>query len=133
MCRYIGYSKVPLNNEQRFKFAMSTYTRAASLCDQRWTCVLWNQGVKWSWCGQASSQPAPHNELKPTSQPTKTDRPTNHRKQITKQPTKQPISSPTSKYRNQLLKQNEPTYVMGINILLVRHFRIKQSVINTIE
>ena len=59
MCRRIGYSPVPLNNEQRFKFTMSTYTWAASLCDQRWTCVLWNQGVKWLWCGQASSQPAP--------------------------------------------------------------------------
>ena len=59
MCRCIGHSPVPLNNEQRFKFAMSTYTRAASLCDQRWTCVLWNQGVKWSLCGQASRQPAP--------------------------------------------------------------------------
>ena len=38
---------------------MSTYTRAASYCGQRWTCVLWNQGVKWSWCDQANSQPAP--------------------------------------------------------------------------
>ena len=31
---------VSLNNEQRFKFAMSTYTRPAHHCDQRWTCVL---------------------------------------------------------------------------------------------
>ena len=70
-------------------------------------------------------------EWSKTNQPTKTDRPTNQRKQITKHPTKQPLSSPTSKYRNQLLKQNEPTNVLGINILLVHHFRIKQSVINT--
>ena len=26
MCRCISHSPVPLNNEQRFKFAMSTYT-----------------------------------------------------------------------------------------------------------
>ena len=124
MCRYIGFSSMPLNNEQRFKIAMSTYTWAVSLCDQRWTCVLWNQGVKWSWCGQASSQTAP--EWTETNQPYKTDRstnqPTNQRKQITKQPTKQPISNPTSKYRNQLLKQNEQTNVMEINILFVHHF-----------
>ena len=56
MCMCTGHAPVPLNNEQRFKFAMSTYSRAASHCDQRWTCVLWNQGVKWS---QASSQPTP--------------------------------------------------------------------------
>ena len=30
-----GHGPVPLNNEQRFKFAMSTYTRAAHHCDQR--------------------------------------------------------------------------------------------------
>ena len=35
-----GHGPVPLNNEQRFKFAMSTYTRPAHHCDQRWTCVL---------------------------------------------------------------------------------------------
>ena len=35
-----GHAPVPLNNEQRFKFAMSTYTRPAHHCDQRWTCVL---------------------------------------------------------------------------------------------
>ena len=35
-----GHGPVPLNNEQRFKFAMSTYTRAAHHCDQRWTCVF---------------------------------------------------------------------------------------------
>ena len=28
MCRCIGHGPVPLNNEQRFKFAMSTYSRA---------------------------------------------------------------------------------------------------------
>ena len=39
-CRRNGHGPVPLNNEQRFKFAMSTYTRAAHHCDQRWTCVL---------------------------------------------------------------------------------------------
>ena len=71
MCRCISHRPVLLNNEQRFKFAMSTYTWAASNCDQRWTCVLWNQWVKWSWCGQASSQPAP--EWTKTNQLTKTD------------------------------------------------------------
>ena len=35
-----GHGPVPLNNEQRFKIAMSTYTRPAHHCDQRWTCVL---------------------------------------------------------------------------------------------
>ena len=35
-----GHGPVPLNNEQRFKFAMSTYTRPAHHCDQHWTCVL---------------------------------------------------------------------------------------------
>ena len=35
-----GHRPVPLNNEQRFRFAMSTYTRPAHQCDQRWTCVL---------------------------------------------------------------------------------------------
>ena len=39
-CRRNGHGPVPLNNEQCFKFAMSTYTRAAHHCDQRWTCVL---------------------------------------------------------------------------------------------
>ena len=39
-CRRNGHGPVPLNNEQRFKFAMSTFTRAAHHCDQRWTCVL---------------------------------------------------------------------------------------------
>ena len=38
-CRRNGHGPVPLNNEQRFKFAMSTYNRAAHHCDQRWTCV----------------------------------------------------------------------------------------------
>ena len=79
MCRCISHSPVPLNNEQRFKFAMSTYTWAASHCDQRWTWVLWNQLVKWSWCDQASSQPGP--EWTETNQPTKTDQPTNQWKQ----------------------------------------------------
>ena len=78
MCRCIGHGPVPLKNEQRFKFAMSTYTRAASHCDQRWTCVLWNQGVKWPWCGQASSQPAP--EWTKTNQPNRPT-PTNQPKQ----------------------------------------------------
>ena len=108
MCRCIGNGPVPLKNEQRFKFAMSTYSRVANHCDQRCTCVLWNQGVKWSWCGQASSQPEP--EWNKTNQPTKTDQPTNQpKKTAIKQRTKHPISSPTSKYRNQLLKQNKPT------------------------
>ena len=40
MRRRNGHGPVPLNNEQRFKFTMSTYTRAAHHCDQRWTCVL---------------------------------------------------------------------------------------------
>ena len=35
-----GHGPVPLNNEQRFTFTMSTYTRAAHHCDQRWTFVL---------------------------------------------------------------------------------------------
>ena len=35
-----GHGPVSLNNKQRFKFAMSTYTRPAHHCDQRWTCVL---------------------------------------------------------------------------------------------
>ena len=35
-----GHGPTPINNEQRLKFAMSTYTRAAHHCDQRWTCVL---------------------------------------------------------------------------------------------
>ena len=35
-----GHGSVSLNNESRFKFAMSTYTRAAHHCDQRWTCVV---------------------------------------------------------------------------------------------
>ena len=39
-CRRNGHGPVPLNNEQCFKFAMSTYTWAAHHCDQRWTCVL---------------------------------------------------------------------------------------------
>ena len=39
-CRHNGRGPVPLNNEQRFKFAMSTYTRAAHHCDQRWTCAF---------------------------------------------------------------------------------------------
>ena len=39
-CRRNGHGPVPLNNEQRFKFTMSTYNRAAHHCDQRWTCVL---------------------------------------------------------------------------------------------
>ena len=39
-CRRNGHGPVPLKNEQRFKFAMSTYTRSAHHCDQRWTCVL---------------------------------------------------------------------------------------------
>ena len=39
-CRRNGHGTVPLNNEQRFKFAMSSYTRAAHHCDQRWTSVL---------------------------------------------------------------------------------------------
>ena len=39
-CRRNGHSPVPLNNEQRFKFAMSSYTLAAHHCDQRWTFVL---------------------------------------------------------------------------------------------
>ena len=78
MCRCIGYIPVSLNNEQRFKFAMSTYTRVASLCDQRWTCVLWNQGVKWSW----SSQPAPEwtETNQPTNQPKPPDQPTKEKK-----------------------------------------------------
>ena len=36
-----------------------------------------------------------------------------------------------SKYRNQLLAQNKTTNVLGI--ILVCHFRIKQSVINTVK
>ena len=35
-----GHGPMPINNEQSLKFAMSTYTRAAHHCDQRWTCVL---------------------------------------------------------------------------------------------
>ena len=35
-----GHGPVPLNNEQRLKFVMSTYTRAAHHCDQGWTWVL---------------------------------------------------------------------------------------------
>ena len=35
-----GHGPMSLNNKQRFKFAMSTYTRPAHHCDQRWTCVL---------------------------------------------------------------------------------------------
>ena len=105
---------------------MSTYTRAASHCDQRWTCVLWNQGVKWSWCGQASSQPAP--KWTKANQPNRlTNQQKTKKRKITKQLTRQPISSPTSKYRNQLLKQNKSTNALWINILLVCHFRIKQS------
>ena len=33
-CRRNGHGPVTLNNEQRFKFAMSTYNRAAHRCDQ---------------------------------------------------------------------------------------------------
>ena len=73
MCRCIGYGPVPLNNEQRFKFVMSTYTRAASLWDQRWTCETkeWNdrREVK-----RAVNQY--QNEPKPTNQ---SDQPPNHR------------------------------------------------------
>ena len=32
-----GHCLVPLTNEQRLKFVMSNYTRAAHHCDQRWT------------------------------------------------------------------------------------------------
>ena len=39
-CRRNDHGPVPLNHEQRFRFAMSSYTRAAHHCDQRWTCVL---------------------------------------------------------------------------------------------
>ena len=39
-CRRNGLGPVPLNNEQPFKFAMSTYNRAAHHCVQRWTCVF---------------------------------------------------------------------------------------------
>ena len=35
-----GLGPVPLNNEQPFKFAMSTYNRAAHHCVQHWTCVF---------------------------------------------------------------------------------------------
>ena len=128
MCRCIGHDPVPLNYEQRFEFAMPTYTRAAM--QPLWSALdLWNQWVKWSWCGQASSQPAPEwtktNQTQPTNQPKK--------KAITKQPNKQPINGPSSKFRNQLFKQNKATNAPGINIRLVCHVRIKQSVINTIK
>ena len=39
-CRRNGLGPVPLNNVQPFKFAMSTYIRAAHHCVQRWTCVF---------------------------------------------------------------------------------------------
>ena len=39
-CRRNGLGPVTLNNEQPFKFAMSTYNRAAHHCIQRWTCVF---------------------------------------------------------------------------------------------
>ena len=69
MCRCISRSPVPLNDEQRFKFAMSTYTWAASHWDQRWTCVLWNHWVKWSWCGQAAQSTSTRmNKNQPTNQ-----------------------------------------------------------------
>ena len=35
-CRRNGHGPVPLNNGHCFKFAMSTYTRAAHHCDHRW-------------------------------------------------------------------------------------------------
>ena len=82
---------------------------------QRWTCVLWNQRVKWSRMNQ--SQPT-----KPSNQPTTT----------TTKITKHLIGSPTSKYINQLLKQNESTNALWINILLVGHFRIEQLIMKTI-
>ena len=73
---------------------------------------------------QHQNEPKP-TKKQPTNQPKK--------KAITKQPNKQPTNSPSSKYRNQLLKQNKATNAAGINILLVCHVRIKQSVINTIK
>ena len=110
MCRCIGHSPVPLtmSNVSNLRCpltpGLSAFVISAGLvfCETK----EWNSR---SAGGQASSEPA--SELTKTNQPTETDRPTNQRKQITKQPTKQPISSPTSKYRNQLLKQNEPTNV----------------------
>ena len=78
MCRYISHSPVPLNNERRFKFAMSTYTWAAIHCDQLWTCVLVKPMIEMI-VGRSSEQSTstrmtqnqPTNQNWPTNQPKK--------------------------------------------------------------
>ena len=108
---------------------MSTYTLAATLdlCSvkSRSEMIVVRPSEQSTSTKMNQSQPT-----KPTNQPTKTKT-----RKITKQPTKQPISSTTSKYRNQLLKQNKSTNALWINILLVCPFRTtwKQSIIKTIK
>ena len=99
--RALATAQCLLTMDNEHKYAMSSYTRAASHCDQRWySCVMWNQGVKWSWCIQGSIQPGP--------EWTKNNHLTN--KNIAKQPSKQPIST------NIETKQNKSTNALGINI-----------------
>ena len=77
MCKCISHSPVPLNNEQRFKFTMSTYTWAASHCDQRWTFVFcetneWNhRGAVKRTVNQHQNEPKQIDQPKPTNQATK--------------------------------------------------------------
>ena len=49
MCEHNGHGPVPLNDEQRFKFVMSSYTRAAHHCDQRLTYFLKALRDSWSY------------------------------------------------------------------------------------
>ena len=83
----------------------------------------WNHGAVMRAVNQHQSEP----------KRTKTDQPTEEEKKITKRPNEQPINSPTSKYINQLLQHNKATNELGINILLVCYFRMKQSILYTIK
>ena len=72
MCRCISHSPVPLNNEQRFKFAMSTYTWLPAIVISAGLVFCetseWNDhGAVTRAVNQHQNEPKPTNSPKPTN------------------------------------------------------------------